>query len=233
MFAFWILFFPFKFQSILSQGEWPYKSNNARPSRRFQSTLPQGEWRRQRSLCTCHAYFNPHSRKGSDGLWCCCMGSLCTHFNPHSRKGSDFITCIRSDSDVPFQSTLPQGEWPVSGYGCVCIKEFQSTLPQGEWPSRVRVGRTNGGFQSTLPQGEWPELYLKALENWLFQSTLPQGEWLHWSIRWKPPQDFNPHSRKGSDRKIAWFLSENKIFLSILSNLFLMLFLFLSHFKTL
>ena len=189
MFAFWILFFPFKFQSILSQGEWPYKSNNARPSRRFQSTLPQGEWRRQRSLCTCHAYFNPHSRKGSDGLWCCCMGSLCTHFNPHSRKGSDFITCIRSDSDVP--------------------------------------------FQSTLPQGEWPELYLKALENWLFQSTLPQGEWLHWSIRWKPPQDFNPHSRKGSDRKIAWFLSENKIFLSILSNLFLMLFLFLSHFKTL
>ena len=54
-------------------------------------------------------------------------------------------------------------------------------------------------FQSTLPQGEWLMTPWKTCTNTRFQSTLPQGEWLSFNLYWFWFQDFNPHSRKGSD----------------------------------
>ena len=97
----------------------------------FQSTLPQGEWQHGGIRTDQQHYFNPHSRKGSDGLlrW---FFQYSFDFNPHSRKGSDesvklrrWFTCnfnphSRKGSDetirpqhgqLIFQSTLPQGEW--------------------------------------------------------------------------------------------------------------------------
>ena len=132
MFAFWILFFPFKFQSILSQGEWPYKSNNARPSRRFQSTLPQGEWPVARELAKLITqfqstlpqgewqdlrfrpwladYFNPHSRKGSDEEYNP-LHNYDRHISIHTPARGVTIKMHTANGYIRFQSTLPQGEW--------------------------------------------------------------------------------------------------------------------------
>ena len=78
---------------------------------------------------------------------------------------------------------------------------FQSTLPQGEWQNfHVRFLRSCL-FQSTLPQGEWLSRILRISAHMIFQSTLPQGEWHvpDWAVK-AFKEDFNPHSRKGSDR---------------------------------
>ena len=56
----------------------------------FQSTLPQGERRLGYSRSAGSRYFNPRSRKGSDGN----MSKIpreAWNFNPRSRKGSDWI----------------------------------------------------------------------------------------------------------------------------------------------
>ena len=55
------------------------------------------------------AYFNPHSRKGSDTR-VMIASTKSTYFNPHSRKGSDAENPIRSREGKRFQSTLPQRE---------------------------------------------------------------------------------------------------------------------------
>ena len=55
-----------------------------------------------------------------------------SYFNPRSRKGSDGVQTSDKDIIAKFQSTLPQGErrgWR----GTMPRKSvFQSTLPQGE-----------------------------------------------------------------------------------------------------
>ena len=55
-------------------------------------------------------------------------------------------------------------------------------------------------FQSTLPQGEWLTYAPDERPEDLFQSTLPQGEWHGVDAVAKGFYNFNPHSRKGSDR---------------------------------
>ena len=58
------------------------------------------------------------------------------------------------------------------------------------------------GFQSTLPQGERHIFRFTAcLILTAFQSTLPQGERQHSGSYITAGGDFNPRSRKGSDKK--------------------------------
>ena len=123
----------------------------------FQSTLPQGERRESRGQSgAVFRHFNPRSRKGSDSnrLF---IQLYHIHFNPRSRKGSDDPVrdeIIISDgisihapargatispmhppeSDLGFQSTLPQGERLILNILTCTVTRFQSTLPQGERP---------------------------------------------------------------------------------------------------
>ena len=76
---------------------------------------------------------------------------------------------------------------------------FQSTLPQGEWRRCTKDKNVVPVFQSTLPQGEWLMWKTSGMSFTLFQSTLPQGEWLTICILCTINNNFNPHSRKGSD----------------------------------
>ena len=155
-------------------------------------TLPSPNW----MLLIC--YFNPHFRKGSDrtsgsiSAWKC-------HFNPHFRKGSDtterpqgiifpnFNPHFRKGSDSPierkggdpcrFQSTLPQGKWPLPFLFCTGKSWFQSTLPQGKWLTPLVTALVPIVFQSTLPQGKWRWSFPSVVRRLEFQSTLPQGKW--------------------------------------------------------
>ena len=155
-------------------------------------TLPSPNW----MLLIC--YFNPHFRKGSDrtsgsiSAWKC-------HFNPHFRKGSDtterpqgiifpnFNPHFRKGSDSPIERK--------GGDPC----RFQSTLPQGKWPLPFLFCTGKSWFQSTLPQGKWLTPLVTALVPIVFQSTLPQGKWRGGSRKGKSWCNFNPHFRKGSD----------------------------------
>ena len=54
-------------------------------------------------------------------------------FNPHFRKGSDFYAKQLVLRHHLFQSTLPQGKWPLGNVKAYQAIMFQSTLPQGKW----------------------------------------------------------------------------------------------------
>ena len=168
----------------------------------FQSTLPQGERRgtrrcagRSRDISihapargatTCRAikmasrgYFNPRSRKGSDLHQTACSQPH-HNFNPRSRKGSDQGIFF---DDSACNNFNPRSRKGSDTYGFLSpdpFSKFQSTLPQGERRFRILICRRWGGiFQSTLPQGERPDC----------PGNL-------YGIR----IDFNPRSRKGSDK---------------------------------
>ena len=200
----------------------------------FQSTLPQGERRCTHIRKLQHIpYFNPRSRKGSDGNF------------------SGIVTHV-----IPFQSTLPQGERPRSLLLPPSRSLFQSTLPQGERHLCVMSIEAKSKFQSTLPQGERPILnafklfprhfnprsrkgsdicslhnnrgYLISIHAPARGATLTTLQILthinHFNPRSRKgsdgksisegtvQQDFNPRSRKGSDINGAYFIGHSQDF---------------------
>ena len=187
----------------------------------FQSTLPQGERRGCMTTfqfdfgISIHApargatgllnlqvasliYFNPRSRKGSDGIR---IGYIRrrVYFNPRSRKGSDKYQRCGTGRNINFNPRSRKGSDGSLVCLCLGISEFQSTLPQGERPNLNDIIIDNHKFQSTLPQGERlspPSPYRPGLK---FQSTLPQGERRSFRLWLFPDRYFNPRSRKGSD----------------------------------
>ena len=119
------------FQSTLPQGERLYLRSLLYIVIIFQSTLPQGErhhFRRERwnsSVISIHApargatyadsripeyyiYFNPRSRKGSDGF----VIFLVVHnvISIHAPARGATCHCVTAPQPEQFQSTLPQGE---------------------------------------------------------------------------------------------------------------------------
>ena len=133
------------------------------------------------------------------------------YFNPHFRKGSDKIaTGFPIERVISIHTSareVTDGEWWEKD-----ICRFQSTLPQGKWPMRTYGKRSDSLFQSTLPQGKWllTVPYFSPLQQ--FQSTLPQGKWRPYEyIRSGTDANFNPHFRKGSDCKQYENLPDCKI----------------------
>ena len=125
-----------------------------------------------------------------------------------------------------FQSTLPRREWRywgsrlnysglisihtpakgVTGYRLALkdIASFQSTLPRREWQLPTRTPTLRRQFQSTLPRREWPVRFSLVFIAIRFQSTLPRREWpILCFLAHHKSQNFNPHSREGSDKRIS------------------------------
>ena len=75
-----------------------------------------------------------------------------------------------------FQSTLPQGERPISGASASQRYIFQPTPPQGERHSAAQFLAALQGFQPTLPRGERLTFSHTSSSVTLFQSSPPQGE---------------------------------------------------------
>ena len=127
------------------------------------------------SITMIRIYFNPRSHKGSDDVGKL-QGRRDVDFNPRSHKGSDRCGKAPRSARCGFQSTLPQGERPISlcssvrpvnisihaptrgatvlVHSRIFIEQFQSTLPQGERQEIRNMIGWSMGFQSTLPQGE-------------------------------------------------------------------------------
>ena len=90
----------------------------------------------------------------------------------------------------------------VTFRACDCYRYsgFQSTLPQGEWPLLFEyIGITQEISIHTPARGVTLSI-MSAKSFTLFQSTLPQGEWQQPYHHVCGRKYFNPHSRKGSDR---------------------------------
>ena len=143
--------------------------------------------------------FNPRSRKGSD----ICPGIFHrshADFNPRSRKGSDEGETGSAGTFGKFQSTLPQGERQADNPMLVSMLAISihapargATLPKTKLFMQCQ-------FQSTLPQGERPSPSFTCPMASKFQSTLPQGERPRLQVPIPYCGNFNPRSRKGSDR---------------------------------
>ena len=123
-------------------------------------------------------YFNPHSHKGSDP-------QMETRNNNHyisihtPTRGVTTATQRHILRHTIFQSTLPQGEWPLPMHICHRIKKFQSTLPQGEWPEENFYPLTEIEISIHTPTRGVTADPAKSNVITGFQSTLPQGEWLN------------------------------------------------------
>ena len=189
----------YRFQSTLPQGEWRWIcSVKWQSNHRFQSTLPQGEWRRYFNFRNAVNHFNPHSRKGSDIVNFSFLFFKSISIHTPARG----VTLLHPYHKVLFwfQSTLPQGEWRwFDTFGNYCTG-FQSTLPQGEWQLNISIGQRTFVFQSTLPQGEWRICAkYKVLPTLISIHTPARGVTNLVLRQWLSAQNFNPHSRKGSD----------------------------------
>ena len=110
-----------------------------------------------------------------------------------------------SPSPFKFQSTLPQGKWPVQrgrkSYDwrisihtsarevtVINITELQKMRISIHTSAREVTLLNNlhdhaDKFQSTLPQGKWPSFLYGLFFSLSFQSTLPQGKWLNLCLR--------------------------------------------------
>ena len=103
-------------------------------------------------------YFNPHFRKGSDY-----MGQRVQwwvwHFNPHFRKGSDVRTATVEIKRINFNPHFRKGsdrklQWPDRRPGIsihTSAREVTITNPT--------AFNSLPWFQSTLPQGKWRVLH--------------------------------------------------------------------------
>ena len=125
------------------------------------------------------------------------------NFNPHSRKGSD------PESQCFNQPTIISIHTPAKGVTILCdcctiyINISIHTPAKGVTTITLHYPQ-HFLFQSTLPQREWLTSKSIVGQLVLFQSTLPQREWRVFLSKVMQFMNFNPHSRKGSDKiKVA------------------------------
>ncbi len=131
-------------------------------------------------------YFNPHSRKGSDGAVSKGSYGLC-YFNPHSRKGSDMMGKSREAIEKISIHTPARG---VTKSACLLHSALHISI---HTPAR--------GVTLCLDR-RLPCLGI-SIHTPARGVTIAQNIW---SSAW---EDFNPHSRKGSDEMFSAGIAES------------------------
>ena len=135
-------------------------------------------------------HFNPHFRKGSD--------------RKGKRSGTSAREVTAGKVKIPVRDTISihtsAREVTMCCNGIRWYKWFQSTLPQGKWPLVTRI---NGfSLQISIHTSAREVTYKRKAKDEAsrFQSTLPQGKWRKsfWTKLCNLSY-FNPHFRKGSD----------------------------------
>ena len=96
----------------------------------FQSTLPRRERLFLLFSLSCHVYFNPRSREGSDFTSCLIQKDTIISIHAPAKGATNRYHYTRCK--YGFQSTLPRRERHASEDKCEEIFEFQSTLPRRE-----------------------------------------------------------------------------------------------------
>ena len=144
----------------------------------FQSTLPQGEWHSStRSNFEIQPYFNPHSRKGSDG-YPIRGGISLRYFNPHSRKGSDDFETRRGNYCIVISIHTPARGVTIDGKYIFALANISIHTPaRGVTNTNADTNKVNRISIHTPARG------VTIMMLFLNQQICY----------------FNPHSRKGSD----------------------------------
>ena len=140
------------FQSTLPQGKWHKQTGHPTQGLLFQSTLPQGKWRWRHWLKKILIYFNPHFRKGSDDYlisseWL--SKNISIHTSAREVTGSTPEMC--KGSGISIHTSAREVTWSTGGDGA--CKEFQSTLPQGKWPLIVSPSPQECDFNPHFRKG--------------------------------------------------------------------------------
>jgi len=143
----------------------------------FQSTLPQGE-----------RHINVLQQR------------FAAHISIHAPAGG--ATKIQEEMQrlQQFQSTLPQGERLGEHRGCRLRRHFNPRSRRGSDPRAERLGSRGCGISIHAPAGGATQSGRSWVEIKEFQSTLPQGERLTGLCSLYELSNFNPRSRRGSDR---------------------------------
>ena len=130
----------------------------------------------------------------------CCVRFMVHDISIHTpaRGVTYFSVCCKIPPQ--FQSTLPQGEWPISPNYCIMGGNFNPHSRKGSDDESFVKSSTNFTISIHTPARGVTQDGRSIVERLCkFQSTLPQGEWLCFPCLVLIHQDFNPHSRKGSD----------------------------------
>ena len=153
-----------KFQSTLPQGKWLILPPPRRLHKYFNPHFRKGS----DPLLMFHNfwkfYFNPHFRKGSDKI---ATGFpiervISIHTSAREVTERDIVDMVADIISIHTSAReVTDGEWWEKD-----ICRFQSTLPQGKWPMRTYGKRSDSLFQSTLPQGKWPRRGQKFSQLW-------------------------------------------------------------------
>ena len=145
------------------------------------------------------ANFNPHFRKGSDSPPSILI-YFCINFNPHFRKGSDSSICwFMSKFFISIHTSAREVTHGV--YAVDELLAFQSTLPQGKWP--VSFCRSSPvapiSIHTSAREVTYPVRNIPASPD-NFNPHFRKGSDL-WIVTWRNGRCyFNPHFRKGSDK---------------------------------
>ena len=124
------------------------------------------------------------------------------YFNPHFRKGSDSYSHPHADfTNISIHTSAR--EVTMCCNGIRWYKWFQSTLPQGKWPLVTRINGFSLQISIHTSAREVTSCIVAIDGSTVFQSTLPQGKWRRSDTDQAADQHFNPHFRKGSDREHA------------------------------
>ena len=121
---------------------------------KFQSTLPQGKWPRCAVKKSCNRHFNPHFRKGSDLTVLSAMLRM-QRISIHTSAREVTASAAHLDGVTVFQSTLPQGKWPVVISLIYLFVNFNPHFRKGSDLLTEPIKTIDTSFQSTLPQGKW------------------------------------------------------------------------------
>ncbi len=167
--------------------------------------------------------FNPHSRKGSDGNWGCViyLSQISIHtpargvtsgtryslllkrnFNPHSRKGSDGIVDM-----VVHNWELISIHTPARGVTLYFFRLLLLLLISIHTPARGVTRRGSGLDGTVCISIHTPARGVTQVQNAnliairISIHTPARGVTQVYGYSHNGSNDFNPHSRKGSDRR--------------------------------
>ena len=149
--------------------------------------------------------FNPRSRKGSDH-YIPDNFILRKNFNPRSRKGSDASNSCNKHVVLLISIHAPaRGATRTASFLKFTLLHFNPRSRKGSDTHRKMMMVTLMIFQSTLPQGE--RLNDKTTLDGIADISIHAPARGATSARRKPARntdDFNPRSRKGSDKLAAY-----------------------------
>ena len=191
------------FQSTLPQGKWPGQAEHlsrdttisihtsarevtylkSRGSRGtlFQSTLPQGKWLFEYAAACDGFWISIHTSAREVTIVAPFVIASIIDFNPHFRKGSDSYSVSGPSSGTEFQSTLPQGKWPMLPWLPQLLADFNPHFRKGSdvlpclryCIRKISIHTSAREVTFSIMDCQIPEK---------FQSTLPQGKWRFFQI---------------------------------------------------